>query len=77
MNIAVIVFSNLKMNMPIIKICCILYTNVHTCVCFLDEIFKSTEGKPAKKKYVNKQQNEVLRIRFVAPLAYFEHKIKR
>jgi len=34
------------------------------------------ENQP-KKKYFNKQQNEDVRIYFVAPLAYFEHKIKR
>jgi hypothetical protein len=38
---------------------------------------KFSKGKPAKKKYVNKQQNEVVRIHFVAPLAHIEPKIKR
>jgi hypothetical protein len=38
---------------------------------------KFSKGKPTKKKYVNKQQNEVVRIQFVVPSAYFAHKIKR
>jgi len=38
---------------------------------------KVQKENESTKKNVNKQQNEVVRIQFVVPLAYFEHKIKR
>ena len=53
----------------------IVYKCAHMCM-FLEN-FQKYRRKTSQKKYVNKQQKEVVRIHFVVPLAYFEHKIKR